>query len=141
MSTYRDDEPSRVFGRGGRSRPMPGQGGPGQGGPGQGHGAAGPGVPGQGPRDYRADDAAWEEIDDFEPPNPKNPLAGAKPAVVLGAVLSIGAILALIVVPFLPLNAPSWTVPALIGVVLAGLVILFLQMPRNRSGSGDGAQV
>lgn len=87
------------------------------------------------------DDAALEEIDDFEPPNPKNPLAGARPAVVLGSVLSIGAILALIIVPFLPLNAPSWTVPALIGVVLAGLVILFLQMPRNRSGSGDGAQV
>ncbi|MCH8564765.1 hypothetical protein LTH96_03280 [Nesterenkonia sp. LB17] len=129
MSTYRDDEPSRVFGRGGRSRPLPGQGGPGQGGP------------GQGPRDHSVDDSALEEIDDFQPPNPKNPLAGAKPAVVLGAVLSIGAILALIIVPFLPLNAPGWTVPALIGVVLAGLVILFLQMPRSRTGSGDGAQV
>lgn len=121
MSTYRDDEPSRVFGRGGRSRPLPG--------------------PGQGPRDHSVDDAALEEIDDFEPPNPRNPLADAKPAVVLGTVLSIGAILALIIVPFLPLNAPGWTVPALIGLVFAGLVILFLQMPRNRSGSGDGAQV
>ncbi|MCH8559543.1 MULTISPECIES: hypothetical protein [unclassified Nesterenkonia] len=131
MSTYRDDEPSRVFGRGGRSRPLPGQGGPGQ----------GQGGPGQGPRDHSVDDSALEEIDDFQPPNPKNPLAGAKPAVVLGAVLSIGAILALIIVPFLPLNAPGWTVPALIGVVLAGLVILFLQMPRSRTGSGDGAQV
>ena len=87
------------------------------------------------------DDSALEEIDDFRPPNPKNPLAGARPAVVLGSVLSIGAILALIVVPFLPMNAPSWTVPALIVVVLGGLVILFMQMPRNRSGSGDGAQV
>lgn len=121
MSTYRDDEPSRVFGRGGRSRPLSGQG--------------------QGPRDYTVDDSAIEEVDDFTPPNPKNPLAGAKPAVVLGAVLSIGAILALIIVPFLPLNAPGWTVPALIGALLAGLVILFLQMPRNRSGGGDGAQV
>ncbi|WP_218220194.1 hypothetical protein [Nesterenkonia sp. Act20] len=121
MSNYRDDEPSRVFGRGGQSRPVPG--------------------PGQGPRDHSVDDGALDDVDDFQAPNPKNPLAGARPAVVLGAVLSIGAILALIIVPFLPLNAPSWTVPALIGVVLAGLVILFMQMPRSRSGRGDGAQV
>ncbi len=50
-----------------------------------------------------------EALDDFTPPNPKNPLAGAKQGVVLGAVLVIGGILALIIVPFLPLNAPSWT--------------------------------
>ncbi|GAA1147177.1 hypothetical protein [Nesterenkonia lutea] len=121
MSTYRDDEPSRVFGRGGDSRPVSG--------------------PGHGPRENRVDDAVGEDVDDFQPPNPKNPLAGARPAVVLGAGLSIGGILALIIVPFLPVNAPGWTVTALIGVVLAGLVILFLQMPRSRSGGGDGAQV
>jgi len=129
MSNYRDDEPSRIFGRGGQSRPVPG--------PGEGKG---PG-PAKGPRDYYVSDSAAEEVDDFQPPNPRNPLAGAKPAVVLGSVLAIGAILALIVLPFLPVNAPSWSVPALIVAVLAGLVILFMQMPRNRSGRGDGAQV
>ncbi len=94
--------------------------------------------PGAGTRDYTVDD---EALDDFTPPNPKNPLAGAKPGVVLGAVLVIGGILALIIVPFLPLNAPSWTAPGLIGLILFGLAVLFLQMPRHRSGGGDGAQV
>lgn len=92
----------------------------------------------RGPRDYTVGD---DDLDDFTPPNPGNPLAGAKPGVVLGALLSLLGIVALVVVPFLPLNAPSWTIPALIGVVLLGLVILFLQMPRHRSDGGDGAQV
>ncbi|GAA1454387.1 hypothetical protein ACFP47_05095 [Nesterenkonia lacusekhoensis] len=92
----------------------------------------------RGPRDYTVKDG---DLDDFTPPNPGNPLAGAKPGVALGALLSLLGILALVVVPFLPISAPSWTVPALIGVVLLGLVILFLQMPRHRSGGGDGAQV
>ena len=90
----------------------------------------------RGPRDY-----TLEEEDDFRPPNPKNPLAGAKPAVVIGAALVLLGILALIIFPFLPVSFPSWTTPALIAVVLLGIVILFLQMPSKRRGAGDGAQV
>ncbi len=97
-----------------------------------------PGGAGSGPRDYTVD---ADGLDDFTPPNPKNPLAGAKPGVVLGSLLALGGIIALTVVPFLPISAPSWTTPALIGVVLLGLLVLFLQMPRHRSGGGDGAQV
>lgn len=96
------------------------------------------GPPARGPRDYTVDDSG---LDDFTPPNPKNPLAGAKPGVVMGALLSLLGIIALVVVPFLPISTPTWTVPALIGVVLIGLVVLFLQMPRHRSDGGDGAQV
>ncbi|GAA3051553.1 hypothetical protein GCM10010467_16080 [Actinocorallia glomerata] len=96
---------------------------------------------GQGPRDWSVDHEALEEIDDFRPPNPRNPLAGAKPGVVLGAVLAVGGLVALLVLTWLPATMPSWTAPVLIGVILAGLVTLFLQMPRHRSGSGDGAQV
>lgn len=95
----------------------------------------------RGPRDYHVDDAALEEIDDFRPPNPKNPLAGAKPAVVLGAFLTIAGILSLIIFPFLPVTFPGWMTVALIGVVFLGLLVLFLQMPSKRTGSGDGAQV
>lgn len=122
MSTYRDDDPSSVFNRKGKSRPVQ--------------------QPGRGPRDYSVNDDALDELDDFVPPNPPNPLGGAKPGVVIGAVLTIGAILALIVFPFLPVSFPGWTTPALIGVMLFGLLVLFLQMPRNRNpNSGDGAQV
>lgn len=147
MSKHRDDEPSPFFSRKGGSRqnrPVknyriessgPGKKGPGP--TGAGPKGAGP-KPGRAPRDHSVDE---DSLDDFTPPNPKNPFAGAKPGVVLGALLSIGGILALIIVPFLPLNAPSWTVPGLIGVVLFGLLVLFLQMPRHRSGGGDGAQV
>lgn len=93
----------------------------------------------RGPQDHAGEDGG---LDDFTPPNPGNPLADAKPGVVLGALMALLGIVALVVVPFLPLSAPSWTVPALIGVVLLGLVILFLQMPRHRAGGGgDGAQV
>lgn len=123
MTQRRDDEPSAVFNRRGQARPVQ--------------------RPGGGPRDEapgdRLDDLG--DFDEFTPPNPKNPLAGAKPGVVVGAALLIFGILALIVVPFLPLNAPSWTVPALIAVVVLGVAVLFMQMPRSRTGGGDGAQV
>lgn len=120
MTPRRDDEPSAVFNRRGQARPVQ--------------------RPGQGPRDYTVDDDPGD-FDEFTPPNPKNPLAGAKPGVVVGAGLLILGILALIVVPFLPLSAPSWTVPALVGLVVLGVAVLFMQMPRSRSGGGDGAQV
>lgn len=123
MTQRRDDEPSAVFNRRGQARPVQ--------------------RPGKGPRDYTLGDDSGDlgDFDEFRPPNPKNPLAGAKPGVVVGAALLILGILALIVVPFLPLNAPGWTVPALIGVVVLGVVVLFMQMPRHRTGGGDGAQV
>lgn len=121
MTRHRDDDPSAVFSRRGASRPV--------------------GSSGRGPRDWSVDEDSLDEIDDFRPPDPKNPLAGAKPGVVLGAVLAVGGLVALLLLSWLPMAAPSWAAPALIGVILVGLVTLFLQMPRSRNGSGDGAQV
>lgn len=91
----------------------------------------------RGPRDYSLTDAE----DEFRPPNPTSPVAGAKPGVVIGALLALGGILCLIVFPFLPASFPGWTTSALIGVILLGLVVLFLQMPSKRSGNDDGARV
>jgi hypothetical protein len=91
----------------------------------------------RGPRDF----SPAAEEDDFRPPNPKSPVAGAKPGVVIGALLAIGGILCLIVFPFLPVSFPGWTTAALIGVILIGLVVLFLQMPAKRTGTDDGARV
>ncbi|WP_258935076.1 hypothetical protein [Nesterenkonia pannonica] len=34
-----------------------------------------------------------------------------------------------------------WIVPGLIALVIIGLIVLFLQMPSKRSGSGNGAQL
>ncbi|GAB3188386.1 hypothetical protein [Nesterenkonia suensis] len=121
MTRHRDDDPSAIFSRRGAARPV--------------------GSPGKGPRDWTVDEAALDDADDFRPPNPKNPLAGAKPGVVLGALLAVGGLVAILVLTWLPSTPPSWVAPALIGVILVGLVTLFLQMPRNRAGSGDGAQV
>ncbi|GAA1170919.1 MULTISPECIES: hypothetical protein [Nesterenkonia] len=121
MTRHRDDDPSAIFSRRGSSRPVSGSG--------------------PGPRDWSVDEDSLDEIDDFRPPNPKSPLAGAKPAVVLGVVLAVGGLLALLLLTWLPMTIPSWAAPALIGVTLVGLVTLFLQMPRSRTGSGDGAQV
>ena len=42
---------------------------------------------------------------------------------------------------WLPISLPDLVGPGLVGLALAGLVVLFLQMPQNRSGGGDGAQV
>lgn len=95
----------------------------------------------KGPRDY----TPAEEEDDFVPPNPKNPLSSSKPGVVIGWGLVILGIIALFSVPFLPIDWPSllepWVIPGLIGVVILGAVILFLQMPSKRSSSSDGAQL
>ncbi|WP_120006308.1 hypothetical protein [Nesterenkonia muleiensis] len=91
----------------------------------------------RGPRDY----SPAEAEDEFRPPNPTSPVAGAKPGVVIGALLALGGILCLVVFPFLPVSFPGWTTAALIGVILLGLVVLFLQMPSKRSGSDDGARV
>ncbi|WP_022872333.1 hypothetical protein [Nesterenkonia alba] len=124
MNKRRDDEPSAIFSRRGQARPVS-------------RGPAPRGPSGRGPRDYTVP----EEEDDFTPPNPKNPLAGAKPGVVLGWFLVIAAILALVIFPFLPVSFPSWTTPALIGAAVLGLIILFLQMPSKRPTTGDGAQV
>lgn len=121
MTRHRDDDPSAIFGRRGEARHVS--------------------RPGQGPRDWTLDEDALDESDDFQPPHPKNPLAGARPGVVLGAALALGGLLAVLILTWLPMNLPAWSAPALIGVALAGLVILFLQMPRNRRGTGDGAQV
>lgn len=120
MSPHRDDEPSPVFDRHGGSRP----------------------VGGRGPRDWSVDEGALDEADDFTPPNPKNPLAGARPGVVLGALMALGGIVGVLIAAWVPGAAPSWLAPALIAVAVLGLVVLFLQMPRSRGGgSGDGAQV
>ncbi|HIX00292.1 MAG TPA: hypothetical protein H9871_09130 [Candidatus Nesterenkonia stercoripullorum] len=121
MSRPRDDEPSSLFGRSGKARPISGSG--------------------RGPRDYSPSDDPLEEIDDFKPPNPKSPLAGARPATVLGALLAIGGVIAVILVSVVPANTPGWSIPALVAVTIAGVVVLFAQMPKNRGGSGDGAQV
>ncbi|WP_147383479.1 hypothetical protein [Nesterenkonia natronophila] len=91
----------------------------------------------RGPRDF----SPAAEEDDFRPPNPKSPVAGAKPGVVIGALLALGGILCLIVFPFLPVSFPGWTTAALIGVILLGLVVLFLNLPARRAGSDDGARV
>lgn len=122
MSPHRDDDPSALFGRDGRPRHT---------------GGSSP----RGPRDYEVDDEALDEFDDFHPPNPKNPLAGAKPSLVLGAVLFLGSLVALVLFLWLPVSRPGFVVPGLIGAALVGLVVLFLQMPQNRSGGGDGARV
>lgn len=121
MTRNRDDDPSAIFNRRGGARPV--------------------GRSGQGPRDWSIDEESLDEIDDFRQPQPRNPLAGARPGVVLGTVLALGGLLAVLLLTWLPATLPAWTAPALIGVTLAGLVILFLQMPRNRRGPGDGAQV
>lgn len=134
MSPHRDDDPSALFGRDGRPRSRPQSQGTGQ--P-QGH-------PGQGPRDYRVDEDAvgeLDELDDFHPPNPKNPLAGAKPGLVLGTALFLGSLVALLLLIWLPVSLPGIVATGLVGLALAGLVVLFLQMPQSRSGGGDGAQV
>ncbi|GFZ83968.1 hypothetical protein [Nesterenkonia alkaliphila] len=96
----------------------------------------------RGPRDY----TPAEPEDDFRPPNPKNPVAGAKPGVVIGAVLMILGIIALILYPFLGGFLPStfqsgWTVAALVAIAIFGLVVLFMQMPAKRSGGDDGARL
>ncbi|GAB3846334.1 hypothetical protein GCM10028800_11930 [Nesterenkonia populi] len=95
----------------------------------------------KGPRDY----ASAEDEDDFVPPNPKNPIARARPGIVIGWSLVILGIIALVSVPFLPIDWPSLlapaVVPGLIAVVILGLVILFLQMPSKRRSGSDGAQL
>lgn len=91
----------------------------------------------RGPRDY----SPAEEEDDFRPPNPKNPVAGAKPGVVVGLALVLLGIIALVVFPFLPFVFPGWTTAALIAVIVLGIAMLFMQMPSKRSSRGDGAQV
>lgn len=91
----------------------------------------------RGPRDY----SVAQEQDDFRPPNPKNPVAGAKPGVVIGLTLVLLGIAALVVFPFLPVAFPGWTTTALIAVIVLGIAILFMQMPAKRSSTGDGAQV
>ncbi|GAA1816714.1 hypothetical protein [Nesterenkonia flava] len=128
MNKRRDDIPSGP-------KPVPGRPVP------KNLGSSGRRPAARGPRDYTVNDDVLAEIDDFRPPHPKNPLAGAKPGVVIGATLTIAAILCLVVFPFLPVNFPTWTTLALIGVILLGLVILFLQMPSKRSSSDDGARV
>lgn len=122
MNKRRDNDPSAVFSRGGRARPV------------------GPrpsvrGPVGRGPKDHEA------RGDEFTPPQPKNPVAGAKPGLVLGGVLLVGGILALVIFPFLPVSFPGWATPALIGVIVAGIAVLFLQMPTRKSARGDGAQL
>lgn len=82
-----------------------------------------------------------QETDDFQQPDPKSPVAGAKPALVIGTAMLLLGIAALVVFPFLPVAFPSWTTAALIGVIVLGIAILFMQMPAKRSGGGDGAQV
>lgn len=91
----------------------------------------------RGPRSYSTADAE----DDFQPPNPTRLGSTANPGVVIGALLAIGGILCLVIFPFLPVSFPGWITPALIGVILLGLVVLFLQMPSKRSGKDDGARV
>lgn len=91
----------------------------------------------RGPRDY----SPAEEEDDFRPPDPKNPVAGAKPGVVIGVSLVLLGIVALVVFPFLPVVFPGWTTVALIAAIVLGIAILFMQMPAKRSSRGDGAQV
>lgn len=91
----------------------------------------------RGPRDYSVAD----EEDDFRPPDPKNPVAGAKPGIVIGLTMVLLGIIALVVFPFLPVGFPGWTTAALIAVILLGIAILFMQMPSKRSSRGDGAQV
>lgn len=91
----------------------------------------------RGPRDY----SLAEEEDDFRQPDPKNPVAGAKPGVVIGAALTLLGIVALVVFPFLPVSFPGWTTAALIAVIVLGIAILFMQIPAKRSSRGDGAQV
>lgn len=95
-----------------------------------------------GPRDYTP---AAEDEDDFRPPNPKGTLATAKPGVVIGWLLVIVGVIAVIAVPFLPVNWPSalqpWIVPGLIAMIIIGMVTLFMQMPSKRPNAGDGAQV
>lgn len=82
-----------------------------------------------------------EPEDDFHQPNPKNPVAGARPAVVIGLALVLLGIIALVVFPFLPVAFPGWTTPALIAAIVLGIAILFMQMPTKRNTHGDGAQV
>lgn len=121
MSTRRDDG---TFSRPRTSQPQPGRPIPknlGQ----------------RGPRDY----SVAEDDDDFRQPNPKNPVAGAKPGVVIGTALMLLGIAALVVFPFLPVVFPGWTTAALIAVIVLGIAILFMQMPAKRTGRGDGAQV
>ncbi|WP_146339222.1 DUF2207 domain-containing protein [Nesterenkonia sp. NBAIMH1] len=95
----------------------------------------------KGPRNF----GPAEDEDDFVPPNPKNPLASSRPAIVLGWGMVIIGIIALVSVPFIPIDWPSllapWIVPGLIALVIIGLIVLFLQMPSKRSGSGNGAQL
>ncbi|MDO5493565.1 MAG: hypothetical protein Q4F53_08155 [Nesterenkonia sp.] len=127
MSPHRDDDPSALFGRDGRPRRRPG--GP------SGDSAA------RGPRDHRVDDHTSDDLDDFHPPNPRNPLAGARPGVVLGVTMFVGSLVVLLLLIWLPLTLPGFVGPGLVGLALVGLVVLFLQMPQNRTGGGDGAQV
>lgn len=68
-------------------------------------------------------------------------MAGAKPGVVVGAVMMILGIIALVVFPFLPVSFPGWTTGALIGAIILGIVILFGQMPSKRAGTDDGARL
>lgn len=125
MNKRRDDDPSAIFSRGGKARPVRPRPG-------------GQGPVGRGPRDFTPAEPQEEE---FRQPNPSNPVAGAKPGVVIGVALMLSGIVALVVFPFLPVSFPGWTTPALIAAIVLGIAILFLQMPAKRSGSGDGAQV
>lgn len=127
MSPHRDDDPSALFGRDGRPRRRPG------------HPADR--ASGRGPRDYGVDEDALDEDEDFHPPNPQNPLAGARPGLVLGATMFVGSLVLLLLLIWLPISLPGLVGPGLVGLALAGLVVLFLQMPQNRSGGDDGAQV
>lgn len=96
----------------------------------------------RGPRDYAAPEpSSVDDVDDFTQPNPKNPVAGAKPGLVIGTGLVVLGIIALVVFPFLPVNFPGWVTPALIGVIIFGIVVLFMQMPSKRSSASDGAQL
>ncbi|RPF28669.1 hypothetical protein [Georgenia muralis] len=92
-----------------------------------------------GPRDYVPDE---DEDEGYEPPEPE-PLTHADPAVTLGWVATIGAVMLGVVLSVVWRPVPDGVLGALALVLAGGVGLLLWRMParRDRDDRSDGAVV
>ncbi|HLS50166.1 MAG TPA: hypothetical protein VK024_09245 [Actinomycetaceae bacterium] len=93
-----------------------------------------------GPRDYSPDPDDADLVDGFTPPDP-DPLRDARPAVVLGWVLTFVGLSVLVTIVAVWRSAPGLVLLGAASCIIGGVALLLWQLPSHRDDDGNGAIV
>lgn len=93
-----------------------------------------PGAGGGGPRDYLMPEE--DEDEGFIPPEPP-PIGRTDPLPTLAWLMALGGPVLTVLLLILWTDAPGWLYLSAVVASVAGWLVLFWRMPKNRSDSGD----